>query len=330
MTVLPDRNHLAQLSPSPTQSEFAAAIGVLFDVVTELPGGGAGTELTIAAGSVTPTAATHHVDTEGDAVSDDLANIVQTNVPEGRWLLIRAASDARTVVIRHAAGGAGQILTRFGADFVLDGTGKWLLLVRRGTDWEEVFRSYGADGLAALDDLGAFGKDTRFVPAEAFSPHPFQSPGALQEQDWGQAPPWTPLRYYPMSGLASETLYANLGLPGRWNGGQLEAAFLWAPTTDGGATLSVDWRFYAMHIGQGETLNEANANVNFSDTVETDAWRLHLTQWVANPIPAAPTDYELVRILAVRTGAGDTYNEDAAFLGMFLRFKEDRPTDDGL
>ena len=110
------------------------------DFVSEDVGGAAESELTIATGSVTPTLGIHSIDTEADAASDDLTNIVTTNLPDGRLLLIHANNGARDVVVKHNAGGAGQIALQTAADFTLDTTSKWVLLKRTGADWEEIGR----------------------------------------------------------------------------------------------------------------------------------------------------------------------------------------------
>lgn len=138
-------------------NEFRSTGGNLSDVrdvVGHLLGGAAESELTIASGSVTPITAGHAIDTESDAASDDLDTIATTNMPDGRLLLIRAADAARTVVVKDAAGGDGQIHLADNADFSLDDTDKWLLLARRGADWYEVFRSFGADAAAARSFYG--------------------------------------------------------------------------------------------------------------------------------------------------------------------------------
>jgi hypothetical protein len=60
------------------------------------------TELTISSGAVTRTQAYHTIDTEGDAGTDDLETI--SGGTEGDLLVIRPASDTRTVVVKHNAG----------------------------------------------------------------------------------------------------------------------------------------------------------------------------------------------------------------------------------
>jgi len=106
-------------------------------------------ELTISSGNITPTAGIHSVDTESDASTDDLANILTTNLPDGSLLYIRANNTARTAVVKDAATGAGQIHLADSADLSLDDDLKWLLLQRRGADWYEVFRDVVGHNVAA-------------------------------------------------------------------------------------------------------------------------------------------------------------------------------------
>lgn len=73
-------------------------------------------ELTIATGAVTPTGpGTFLVDTESDAASDDLDTLTATNMTDGDIVILRAASGARSVVIKHATGNI-----QCGSDFTLD------------------------------------------------------------------------------------------------------------------------------------------------------------------------------------------------------------------
>src|SRR5262245_58807228 len=126
-----------------TEGEVKVVLEDIRELFVEALGGAARTTLTIASGSVTPTIGTHAVDTEGAASTDDLTNIAQTNTPDGRLLLITAANTARTVVVKHAAGGTGEIQMVSAADFSMDEIDMWLVLQRVGTVWKEVLRSYG-------------------------------------------------------------------------------------------------------------------------------------------------------------------------------------------
>lgn len=83
-------------------------------------------ELVIASGSVTATVAMHTLDTESDAASDDLTNIVVSGM-SGQLLLVRMENSARVVTLKNSAGGAGQMTFTDAADCILDATTKYVL-----------------------------------------------------------------------------------------------------------------------------------------------------------------------------------------------------------
>lgn len=113
----------------------------------------AATELTIASGSVTRTQFFHRIDTEADAASDDLDQIVGGQA--AMMLLIRPENDARTVVVKHNVPGAADadnILLSNGSDYTMDNISDMLLLMYDATigagSWVEVAR--GSGGVASL------------------------------------------------------------------------------------------------------------------------------------------------------------------------------------
>jgi len=138
MTTLPSSGYMED--DARTEGEMKQAFEDLRDVIEELVGGGAESELTISSGTVTATGSCHSIDTEGDDSTDDLTNILQTNTPDGRFLFIHPQDSSRTVVVKNAAGGTGQILTADGADVTLDNTNMWMVLKRTSTNWQEVGR----------------------------------------------------------------------------------------------------------------------------------------------------------------------------------------------
>ena len=85
-------------------------------------------ELTIAAGSVTPTGFNHTIDTEGDAVEDDLTTIT---LAADQWLFIRPANGARDLVLTEA----GNIEIPGGEELVLRTLYESALLYCDGTSW---------------------------------------------------------------------------------------------------------------------------------------------------------------------------------------------------
>jgi hypothetical protein len=136
-------------NPATTNGQAKQAQDDMLAVQRQNPGGEAMSELTIAAGSITPTTLLHSVDTELDAASDDLDAIGQSNLPAGSLLFIRNDTDGRAVVVKHGIVGAGQVLLADGQDLTLDSTAKGLLLRREGTTWAEVGRFLGGASFAA-------------------------------------------------------------------------------------------------------------------------------------------------------------------------------------
>lgn len=126
-----------------TEGEFKQAQEDFLASVKQIPGAGVA-ELTntISSGSITPAGSggVVVVDTEAAAATDDLTNIVTTNYPAGSMILLRNSNAARLVVVKHLAGGSGQINLDGSGEYTLDDTKKWLLLTRRSADWHEVYR----------------------------------------------------------------------------------------------------------------------------------------------------------------------------------------------
>lgn len=142
--------------PSGAQSTGPVRTGqrAFYDAVRQMPGARAIAELTIATGAVTATQGVHSIDTEADGATDDLTNILQTNLPEGSLLMIQSADNGRVPTVKHAAGGDGQILLANSADFALAHTSMRLLLRRGGTTWIEELRGYGNQSSAFRSFLG--------------------------------------------------------------------------------------------------------------------------------------------------------------------------------
>lgn len=129
--------------------------------IAQLLGGSDGTPTyTIASGAIKPTTGMFLVDTEGAAASDNLdritveANVTVTGFSSHGFLILQAANTARTVVVKHLAGGADQIRLADDVDFSLDDDKKALALIHDGSVWREVGRFFGADAAAARTFLG--------------------------------------------------------------------------------------------------------------------------------------------------------------------------------
>ena len=152
MSSLPADGLLADVGDTLTTANAKTALEQLRDFAAERLGGGATSELTIAAGAVVPTGGVHSIDTAADGATDDLDTITTTNLDDGSLLLIYPENAARTVVVKDESGGAGQIHTADGNDFTMDEVDKYLILARRGADWYEVVRNYGT----SLDDARSY------------------------------------------------------------------------------------------------------------------------------------------------------------------------------
>ena len=178
----------------PTQDGFfppgAANVGPVragqrqfYDAVRQLPGAKAPATLTIATGAVTPTQGIHAIDTEGAASADDLANILQDNLPDGSLLILLSVDAARVPTVKHSAGGAGQVLLANAADFPLTDPSIRLLLRRDGATWVEEGRFYGADMAGARAYLGTAEAptapltDNRLIRADGTA-------GRVQDSGW--------------------------------------------------------------------------------------------------------------------------------------------------
>jgi hypothetical protein len=108
-------------------------------------GGGALATVTIASGIAIPTTGVTPIDTEAAAATDDLSNLSVVNLSNGRVVVIRSVNAGRVITVKHLAGGSGQINLRLGVDIVLDDPKKAIVLVRNGTQWDELMGFLGSD-----------------------------------------------------------------------------------------------------------------------------------------------------------------------------------------
>jgi hypothetical protein len=99
---------------------------------------------TISSGGITINkAGMYEVDTEGAAATDDLDNIFATGgdaITAGTIVILRPINAGRTVVVRHAGGGSGNIRLDGAANYSMDADTDTLMLVYSGAVWLEVGR----------------------------------------------------------------------------------------------------------------------------------------------------------------------------------------------
>lgn len=143
-----------------TNGDAKSAQDDILAILREIQGGAARTTLTIATGVVTPTAYSHAIDTEGGIPSDDLDTIAVTNMPDGRFLMLRITNNARAVVLVNGAGGTGELILTGAANFNMTSTEYYIILQRIGTQWIEQSRGYGSDFTALRAFIGLGGAAT--------------------------------------------------------------------------------------------------------------------------------------------------------------------------
>ncbi|MBL4839127.1 MAG: hypothetical protein JKY34_16300 [Kordiimonadaceae bacterium] len=98
---------------------------------------GSPTELTLNAGAVTVSKSFHMIDTEADAATDDLVTI--TGGDEGDIMVVVAASDSRTVVLKDSGGNLV-----IAGDCSLDTAHDSITLIKGPFGWHEMCRSNNA------------------------------------------------------------------------------------------------------------------------------------------------------------------------------------------
>lgn len=125
---------------------------------------GTATELTISGGAVTKTQSYHTIDTQGDAASDDLDTI--SGGADGELLLVRPASAARTVVLKH---NTGNLFNPAGEDVSLAEATDTALYAFHSSKWNLIgvnLLAFNGGGLGATLSSTANGKGASKVGIE--------------------------------------------------------------------------------------------------------------------------------------------------------------------
>ena len=142
MTDLPNKDHL--IDAETTEAQFQGALSDLYDYVAELLGGAVPQNITISTDSITPTSTHMIVDTEDDLTTDNLRNIVATNIGS-KLIMVRCESSARVVTLKHLSGGSGQLYLHNTVDLALDNPQKFVVFEYNTvlSRWEELYRNWG-------------------------------------------------------------------------------------------------------------------------------------------------------------------------------------------
>jgi hypothetical protein len=142
---IPDDNYINDLTdPAPAAEGVAGATGwfeQLRDFVSQLPGALFEASVTLASDTFTPTQSAQIVTPESGA-ADNLATI-GVGI-DGMVIRIRPAAS-KTITVKNATGGVGQILLADGADFVMSDPSMqiWASYDATSGNWREEQRSYG-------------------------------------------------------------------------------------------------------------------------------------------------------------------------------------------
>lgn len=120
------------------------------------------------------------VDTQSAAATDDLDLTAYRD--DGDLLILTPKSTARTVVVKHAAGGVGEFILANELDFVMDTSEHMLVCMGRGLKWVEVCRSpmIGFD-IVADPGTGGTARPGRALPVLA---SPIFIPGVIVVQSY--------------------------------------------------------------------------------------------------------------------------------------------------
>lgn len=100
---------------------------------------------TISSGAITYSGAHMVIDTESAAASDDLDTISGAN--DGDIAIIRISDSSRNVVLKH---GTGNLNLINGQDITLDTITDKIILIFRGSSWDQLSRTLGSDIFADI------------------------------------------------------------------------------------------------------------------------------------------------------------------------------------
>ncbi len=334
MTTLPATSFFT--NGSRTNAEAKSGQDDMLAVHRELQGGDTRTELTIATGAITPTLGIHTVDTEADAATDNLDNILTTNHPDGRLLIISTADSARDVLVRDAQGGAGQIFLADSLNFDLTGTSMRLILQRVGADWVEVGRHFG-DQLSAFRDYLGLGTAAVLNTGTAEADIPLVSDAMMQGRktkyiDPSEMTPTTTngaalstfelptndvMRVaYAFDDIVSEKIQFGFKFPKSWDEGTVSLRFTWSAAAGAGTVI---FGVKATAYGDNDALDVAwGATVDAAADTMLTLNNVHVTgETAAVTIGGSPGSEDYVLFQVIRNIA-DNLSDDALLLGIEL------------
>lgn len=142
MADFPLAEHLT--SPTTTELQFQTALGDLIAALNQLAVQGPPESLEISSGLVTPTKAYLMLDTEGQTASDQLNQIMPTNLGQ-KLLVVRSLTSSRVVTLTHKAGGTGALNLAAGSGLTLESNRQVIVFTYNSdtSEWDELWRNWG-------------------------------------------------------------------------------------------------------------------------------------------------------------------------------------------
>jgi hypothetical protein len=349
MATFPALNYLSNAAR--TQGEMKTAFEAWLAKCKQLLGGSVLTEFTISSGSITPTVAVFKVDTQSDAASDDLANIVTTHHDDGSIIEFRNENSGRLVTVKHAAGGAGQINLRNAADVILSGTTQWLRLIRIGADWFELSLTplaattaiVGLSRFATVGETDSLSSTTLAINPAGLAKH---SPLGIRKMDV-PASAWEAATTNGATLSKIETTTNAVGVGTCWDFSSSSMKHIWfkfkipkgvtvtnfkfkVSWTAASGSGGVAWQCQALARSDDDPLDTAYGTaVVVTDTLIT-ANDLHVTTLSGVVTPsgtAASEDTFYIRLSRDPAHASDTLGVDARFLGAELEWTQNKGND---
>lgn len=263
------------------------------------------TELTISSGAITKTGNYHSIDTESDAVSDDLDTISGGSAQDE--LILYAVNDARTVVIKN---GTGNIFTYSGNDISLDEDHKRIHLVSDGTNWYEVGN---ADDQSASITVAS---EIQLTASGASLP-------TTNGAERGTIETTTNAVLVPVLNFDAATdEYAQwaFNLPSDYDGGTVTAEFVWSA---GSGTGDVVWGLQAVSFANDDALDTAFGTAQTITDTLIATEDVHVTSATsAITIADTPSAGDLVVFRAYRDAdnGNDTFSADAQLINIVVTY----------
>lgn len=261
----------------------------------------AATELTIATGAVTITQSVHTIDTEADAASDDLDTI--SGGATGDVIYLRAANDARTVVLKN---GTGNILTYSSSDITLDEDHKVVMLIYNGTNWLEISNTKEGTGGSTSGEL--------MLSAAGGFPSTTSGCTDPTKTEYGTNDVDLYLAAFDQS--ADEYMQWSVWMPDSWNGGTVTFKAVWTAASGSGDVI---WGLQGRAYANDDAIDAAWGTAQtVTDTLTATGDMCYTSTSSAITLAGSPAGGQLVQFRVYRDAdaGGDTLSADALLIAV--------------